>query len=276
MKKPLIGLCMLLLPGFAHAAERIVSIGGSLTEIVHAIGAKDLLVGSDTTSYYPPAAEKLPKVGYQRSLSAEGILSLDPDLLIMSDESGPPAVLKQLETAGVGFLINKAGRSLDDVKHNIETIAKALDYTDQGRALIESIDATHRELQQVIADNPEPKNVLFIMQISGGAPLVAGTNTAADSMIRLSGASNVVTAYEGYKPLTPESLIALKPDVIIMTDQGLAQAGGKESVLRSPGIAITPAGRNGHIVAMDSLKILGFGPRSAAAALELNRQISAL
>lgn len=276
MKKPLIGLCMLLLPGFAHAAERIVSIGGSLTEIVYAIGAKDLLVGSDTTSYYPPAAEKLPKVGYQRSLSAEGILSLDPDLLIMSDESGPPAVLKQLETAGVGFLINKAGRSLDDVKHNIETIAKALDYTDQGRALIESIDATHRELQQVIADNPEPKNVLFIMQISGGAPLVAGTNTAADSMIRLSGASNVVTAYEGYKPLTPESLIALKPDVIIMTDQGLAQAGGKESVLRSPGIAITPAGRNGHIVAMDSLKILGFGPRSAAAALELNRQISAL
>lgn len=276
MKKSLIGICMLLLPGFAHAAERIVSIGGSLTEIVYAIGAKDLLVGSDTTSYYPPAAEKLPKVGYQRSLSAEGILSLDPDLLIMSDESGPPSVLKQLETAGVGFLINKAGRSLDDVKHNIETIAKALDYTDQGRALIESIDATHRELQQVIADNPEPKNVLFIMQISGGAPLVAGTNTAADSMIRLSGASNVVTAYEGYKPLTPESLIALKPDVIIMTDQGLAQAGGKESVLRSPGIAITPAGRNGHIVAMDSLKILGFGPRSAAAALELNRQISAL
>lgn len=276
MRKLLFLLILLSLSTASYSAERIVSVGGSLTEIVYALGAEKLLVGSDTTSYYPPAAEALPKVGYQRALSAEGILSLNPDLLILSDESGPPAVLKQLETAGVDFLINKAGRSLDDVKDNIQNIAKALNLSDQGKALIQSIEATYQELQQTIRDKPNSKNVMFIMQIAGGAPLVAGTNTAADSMIHLSGANNVVTDYEGYKPLTPESLIVLKPEVIIMTDQGLEQAGGEKSVLKSPGIAITPAAQKGNIISMDSLKILGFGPRSVDAALELNQQISRL
>lgn len=276
MKRLTLWLILLSFPVTGFSAERIVSVGGSLTEIVYALGAEELLVGSDTTSYYPPAAEDLPKVGYQRSLSAEGILSLNPDLLILSEESGPPTVLKQLESAGVSFLVNKAGRSLDDVKTNIQSIAHALDRADKGEELIQSIDNTYQELQQTILDNPESKKVMFIMQIAGGAPLVAGTNTAADSMIRLSGATNVVSDYEGYKPLTPESLIVLKPEVIIMTDQGLEQAGGIESVLKSPGIAITPAAQQGNIVSMDSLKILGFGPRSANAALELKRQISTL
>ena len=276
MKRLTLWLILLSFPVTGFSAERIVSVGGSLTEIVYALGAEELLVGSDTTSYYPPAAEDLPKVGYQRSLSAEGILSLNPDLLILSEESGPPTVLKQLESAGVSFLVNKAGRSLDDVKTNIQSIAHALDRADKGEELIQSIDNTYQELQQTILDNPESKKVMFIMQIAGGAPLVAATNTAADSMIRLSGATNVVSDYEGYKPLTPESLIVLKPEVIIMTDQGLEQAGGIESVLKSPGIAITPAAQQGNIVSMDSLKILGFGPRSANTALGLKRQISTL
>ncbi len=267
---------ILLTPLSSHAAERVISVGGSLTEIVYAIGADTLLVGSDTTSYYPAAANSLPKVGYQRALSAEGILSLNPDLLILSEESGPPAILKQLQSAGVPFLINKAGRSLDDVKHNIRNIAKALNHEDNGATLIASIENTHKVLQQTISDNPESKSVMFIMQLSGGAPMVAGRNTAADSIISLSGANNVVTDYDGYKPLSPESMVVLKPEIILMTSQGLEQIGGKDSLLKSPGIAITPAAQKGNIIAIDSLKILGFGPRAVEAALELNQKIQEL
>ena len=97
---------------FADTPKRVVSVGGALTETVYALGAGELLVGSDTTSYYPEAAANSPKVGYQRALSAEGILSLSPDLVIMTDEAGPPPVLAQLNSAGVNMLTLNAGRSL--------------------------------------------------------------------------------------------------------------------------------------------------------------------
>ena len=92
------GLILFSLSSYAEIPKRVITIGGSLTEIVYALDSQALLVGSDTTSYYPEAAEELPKVGYQRTLSAEGILSLDPDLVIVTEEAGPPAVLKQLQS----------------------------------------------------------------------------------------------------------------------------------------------------------------------------------
>lgn len=255
----------------AHAEpQRVISIGGALTEIIYGLHAEALLVGNDTTSYYPPEAQALPKVGYQRALSAEGILSLSPDLVIVTEEAGPPPVLKQLEAAGVSLLSVRASRSLEDVQTNIETIGKVLNREEEAQQLITSLKESSYALKQATADMPG-KRVMFILQHGGGAPMVAGTNTAANSIISLSGAQNVVQNYEGYKPLTPEAATLLKPDVILVTNQGLEQAGGKESFLSLPGVALTPAAKQGHIIAMDSLLILGFGPRTAEAALELNQ-----
>jgi iron complex transport system substrate-binding protein len=265
--------CLLLicaLPGQAEEPKHIITIGGALTEIVFALEAQDLLVGNDTTSYYPLEAEKLPKVGYQRALSAEGILSLNPDLVILTDEAGPPTVLQQLKSANVKLLQLKAGRSLDDVKRNIEAIAKALHRETKAEALIQKINTANKELVDLTSNISSPKKAMFILQHGGGAPMVAGGNTAADSIITLSGARNVVTDFDGYKPLTPEAAVVLKPDIILITKQGLEQAGGKEALLKMPGISLTPAGKKGHIIAMDSLLMLGFGPRTVEAASELN------
>ncbi len=260
----------------AAAPVRVVTIGGALTETIYALGAEQLLVGNDTTSYYPAAADKLPKVGYQRTLSAEGILSLSPDLVILTDDAGPPAVIKQLSHAGVELLKVPAGRDFSDVKTTIVRIANALDYTANSTALIAELEAEVTALDASIAEQVEKKHVLFALQHSGGAPLVAGANTSADSMIRLSGADNVVSAYSGYKPLTPEALIALQPDVILVTSQGLQQTGGVEQLLKIPGLAFTPAARSGHVIAMDALLLLGFGPRSAEAARQLNQRYQKL
>lgn len=268
---PISLLLFLALSAQAGTPERIVTVGGALTETVYALGAKDLIVGSDTTSYYPPMAEKLPKVGYQRTLSAEGILSLDPDLVILTEEAGPPPVLRQLESAEIEILTLKAGRSLGDVKTNIQKIATVLNRKETGAALIQKIDAESKQLTDSIADAKYKKRVIFILQHGGGAPLVAGKGTAADSIIALSGAINVVEDYEGYKPLSPEAAVALKPEVILITNQGLEQAGGKESLLNVPGISLTPAGKHGHVIAMDALLILGFGPRAAQAASALSK-----
>ena len=253
----------------AAAPERVITIG-------YGLEAQDALVGNDTTSYYPPEADRLPKVGYQRALSAEGILSLDPDLVILTEEAGPPKVLEQLKFADVTLLVLKAGRSLEDVKDSILKIAEALDRKPAGHRLVREIDTQTEQLARTTARMKARKRVMFILGISGGAPRVAGRDTAANSIITLSGASNVVQNYEGYKPLTPEAAVALEPDVILITHRALEQAGGRESVLKVPGVALTPAAEKGHIIAMDSLLLLGFGPRTVQAALQLNQTYEGL
>lgn len=270
------GLVLLALPAAAEAPRRVVSIGGALTEIVYALEAQEVLVGNDTTSYYPPAAERLPKVGYQRALSAEGIVSLSPDLVMLTEEAGPPAVLAQLQAANIPVLQLRAGRSLTDVRDAIRVIAGALKKDRAGSALIDAIDRQTAELAEVTARHPTDKRVLFILQHGGGAPMAGGRETAADSIIRLSGAQNAVTEYTGYKPLTPEAAAALQPDVILTTARGLAQAGGKDALLAAPGLSLTPAARTGSLIVMDALLLLGFGPRTVQAAATLHEAYQGL
>ena len=274
------GLTLLLLfimqPVAGETGKRLITIGGALTEIVYQLEKEALLVGSDTTSYYPAAAEQLPKVGYQRTLSAEGILSLNPDLIIYTDEAGPPAVLEQLKMTDVGLLKLKAGRSFADVIDNIKTMAETLDATARGQALIRELMAKKQGLDRAIAAADSAKKVMFILQHRGNTPLVAGKKTAADSIITLSGADNAVSDYEGYRPLTPEAAITQAPDIILITRQTLEHTGGQANLLKAPGLALTPAGIRGHVIAMDALLMIGFGPRIVDAALELHERYSEL
>ncbi|MBO0333272.1 ABC transporter substrate-binding protein [Sneathiella sp. CAU 1612] len=275
MIRIIVFLCLFIsTAAHADAPKRIVSIGGALTETIYALDAGDLVVGSDTTSYYPPAAASAPKVGYMRALSAEGILSLSPDLVILSEESGPPTVLEQLKSAGVTMLVLEAGRTIGDVKKNIKILAETLEKQGEGESLISEIDGTVSKLQEAIAAQESSKSVMFILQHSGGAPMVAGSKTAADSIIKLAGAENAVTGYDGYKPLSPEAATSLAPDILLVTTQGLEQSGGEAALLAAPGVSLTPAAKNGHVVAMDALLLLGFGPRTAEAALELNGRLN--
>jgi len=256
----------------AETSKRVVSVGGALTEIVYKLDAGDLLVGSDTTSYFPAEAANLPKVGYQRTLSAEGILSLTPDLVIVTEEAGPSAVFAQLKTAGVELLQLKAGRSLSDIQENIQIIGVALGKSDKSRELAAELEAATAELKKAALNQGTKKRIMFILQHSGGAPMVAGMDTAASSVIELSGAENAVGEYSGYKPLSPEAAIVIAPDIILVTTQGLEQVGGKDSLLKIPGINLTPAAKQGKVIAMDALLLLGFGPRTADAAIELNQR----
>lgn len=260
----------------ADMPKRIVTIGGALTEIIYALEEESRLVGNDTTSYYPNQAELLPKVGYQRTLSAEGILSLNPDLVIMTEEAGPPTVISQIKSAGVVVLEIKAGRSIDDIKKSINLIAKALHRENKAKILIIKLDKDYERLNTIKRNIKTNKKVMFILQQGAGAPMVAGTETAADSIIKLSGAKNVVIGYQGYKPLTPEAAVILKPDVILITKQSLEQIGGKKALLKSPGLSLTQAAIKGNVIALDSLLMLGFGPRTIDAAIELSKAYESL
>jgi iron complex transport system substrate-binding protein len=120
----------------------------------------------------------------------------------------------------------------------------------------------------------DPPKVLFVFAHGAGTWNVAGVGTAADEMIRLAGGRNAATGYAGYRPLTAEAVVAAQPDVILTGSGGLAGRGGQEGLLKVPGVGSTPAGRDRRVVAMDELYLLGFGPRTAEAVRELNRELS--
>lgn len=268
MKKYLL-ICLFLWPVQVFSATRIVSVGGAITEIIYALQAEAALVGCDTTSYYPEMAKTLPQIGYQRALSIEGILSLNPDLVIATEEAGPPHIFKQLETANIEVLKVKASRSIEDIKQAINLIAKKLNKEEAAKSLLLKIESEEQELQNMINKNPLHLKALFLMQHGGGALMAAGAGTAADHILSLAGLENVVVAYQGYKTISPEAMIQLQPDVIFVTHQTLEQIGGKEALYKIPGIALTPAAKKDFVMAMDALLMLGFGPRTLEAVQEM-------
>lgn len=259
------------LPATAQTVDtsRLVVAGGALTEIVYLLGAEDRIVAVDTTSLYPAAVDDLPKVGYLRALSAEGVLSLRPTAVLATDDAGPPAVIDQIESAGVPVVVVPDEPTIDGIALKVEQVAETLGLAGEGQALIEGIERDMAALAAETAATAERPGVMFLLGLGRGAPLAAGEGTAADAIIALAGGRNVLTGFEGYKPLSVEAAVAAAPDVILMMSQTVEEAGGPEAVLALDQLRLTPAAREGRLVAMDGLLLLGFGPRTPEAARTL-------
>lgn len=249
----------------AEAPQRIVSLGGGVTELVYALGSGGAVVGVDASSRYPAEVSSLATLGYHRSIGAEGVLSLSPDLVIATTDAGPPATLDQLEAAGIALVVLDAAPGVDGLSHRVTALSALLDVPDAGEELLAGV---HAALSGVVVD--DPPRVMFIYARGGGTLSVSGTGTAAAAMIGLSGGHNAVDAYEGYRPLTAEGALLAAPDVLLLTEGGLQSLGGREGLLSQPGIAMTPAGQHGRIVILEDLYLLGFGPRTGEAARELS------
>ncbi len=251
-------------------ATRIISLGGPVTEIIYALGAEQGVVAIDISSTYPPAAQKLPKVGYQRTLSAENILALRPTMVLASSEAGPPTAITQIKAAGVPITIIPTEHSVEGAKAKIRAVASALNHTAEGERLCTALDSSMAQANKLRGGQSTTPSVLFIYARGAGAVQASGTGTAADAMIALGGGKNAISGYDGYKPLTPEAAVAARPDLVLMTTSGLQSVGGIDGLLRTaPGLAETPAGRNRRIVALDDELLLGFGPRLGDATLQL-------
>jgi iron complex transport system substrate-binding protein len=254
------------------ASRRIVSVGGALTETLFALDAQAELVGVDTTSFYPEAARALPNVGYARALSAEGVLSLRPTLLLATEEAGPPAVLRQLQAARVPLQVLDSDHRFEGMVERCSRVAVLVGRDAAGRVLAERLRSDWQAAQLRVAalrQGPPPR-VLFVLSHGMGQVRVAGDDTGAAAVIHYAGARNALAGgFSGYKPLTPEAVIAAAPDVILSTEQGLAAAAGIDGLLRLPGLAQTPAGQARRVLAFDALLLLGFGPRLPQAVVAL-------
>lgn len=255
-------------PARAQDEPRVVAVGGSITEIIYALGMEHVLVARDTTSSWPSDVEALPDVGYMRALSPEGVLSVRPTLIIAEEGAGPPEAIEVLADAEIEFVTVPESYDAEGVRQKIIAVAEVLGVRDDGIALADDIEAQLAAATQAITG--EAPRVMFILSMQGGRIMASGTGTAAAGIIELSGGENAVTAFEGYRPLTDEAVLSAAPDIILMMDRGGDHSAGNADLFAHPALGLTPAAEADQVVRINGLLLLGFGPRTPEAVARLS------
>ncbi len=255
-----------------ESIDRIVSLSGDITEIIFTLGMGDSVVGVDISATYPAEKTKaLPSVGYQRRLNAEGILSLDPTLVIGNEFAGPPEALAQVRAAGVPIALTASPPTLESPAQKIIFVARALGIPQRGYELAGQVEAEIARARAEASTLPRQPRVLFLYLRGTDVQQVAGANTAIDAMITAAGGINAATeaGIVNYAPLSAEVVIAAQPDIILVLTKGLESVGGIDGLLSIPGLADTPAGQQRRVVDFDDLYLNGMGPRTGQALADL-------
>ncbi|MGS6583281.1 heme/hemin ABC transporter substrate-binding protein [Vibrio diabolicus] len=254
------------------SSERVVSAGSAVTELLLELDAKDSLVAIDVTSQLPKGME-LPKVGYHRRLSAEGLLALRPTKVIGSDEMGPKTALNQLKAAGVDVEIVNTDANVEGLYQRIDQIANLMNRQAKAEDLKQDVKA---QVQALSANQPaqaQKKKVLFLLIHEGRPANVAGSETTPDAIIQLAGGRNpAADQLSSYKPLSTEAMVEMQPDVILVSGRSYETLGGADAILKAmPLLAATPAGMNKNIITIDGHALVGgLGLKSLAEAERLN------
>ncbi|MGE0337556.1 MAG: hemin ABC transporter substrate-binding protein [Gammaproteobacteria bacterium] len=250
--------------GAVHAdPPRVVTVGGAVTEIVYALGAGAQVVAVDQTSVHPMEATRLPNIGYLRNLSAEPVLALQPDLVLLSAEAGPPDAVAKIRASGIPVVSVPSAHNAAGVLAKVHTLAAALQMSNAGDALARDLDTAFAAVREMTDGLAAPR-VLCLMSLGGGGLSVAGRDTAADAFIALAGGRNVFDRHHGYRALSPEILVDAAPDFILVTARSVAASGGVPALLETPAMRASGLTTT-KLIVIDDAAALGFGPRLPAA-----------
>ena len=249
-------------------STKIVSLNGALSEVIAAIGLEKNIVGTDVTSSYPESLKAKPKVGHNKNINAEGVMALQPDLVVGLKKEVTPALAAQFKAAGVKLLLLDQEYSIEGTKTLIHTLADSLHQSAKGDSLVKILNADFAKVPAASKQVRKPK-VLFIYARGTGTMMVGGTGTQVAKAIELAGGRNAITEFADYKPLTAEALVKANPDVILLFSSGLQSLGGAEGLVKVQGVKETNAGKNKKIIEMDGELLSSFGPRLGIAIKEL-------
>jgi len=250
-------------------AMRIVSLGGTLTEIVYDLGEEKQLVAVDVTSTYPEAASALTNLGHVSGIAAESILGSNPTHVIGFKDEIKPELVNQLKNAKIEVVLFDHDYSIAGAKKTILEVAKWLDKKEAGQKLADQIDADVKALVKL----KSAPAVLFVYARGAGAMMVAGDDTQMEKIIEIAGGKNAVGGFNEFKPLTPEAVIAANPDLLLMFESGSQSLNGEAGMLEIPGLKMTTAGKKKQFLSMDGLLLSGFGPRVGKALITLNKKL---
>ena len=260
----------------AKDTKRVVIAGGSITEIFYLLGIDDRIVALDITSNYPEEAKELPSVGYVRMLSAEGLLSMNPTIILGENDMGPPTVIQQVRETGVELRIIPEEKSVQGIIEKIRCVAETMGVSSLAEELInheftEKYTAIKQNQDKILKENI---SAMVIYSMQGTSPIVCGTGESGDAFLKLIGAENAFSGFEGWKPASAESILANDPDYIIVTSRLLKRFSSIEELRNHPSLSQTTAAQIDNIIAKDGMAMMGFGPRTVDCALEVSKIIS--
>lgn len=246
--------------------SRIVSIGTAVTETIFALDAAENVIAVDESSVYPEQTADILKVSFTRNLSAEGILSTSPTVILASGAAGPESTIRQIRGAGIPLLRVTADETVEGAFERVEQLGTVLNKEKRADEIIAGMKKDLSRAESARNELHDIPVVLFIYARGPNSLMVAGNKTSAKTVIELAGGKNAFSDFEGYKPLTAEAVVAVNPDIILMMDSGLQSVGGAANV---PGVNLTNAAINERIYSMEGSYLLGFGPRMGQAVLDL-------
>jgi iron complex transport system substrate-binding protein len=251
--------------------SRIIPLNGDIAEIIASLNLSKNVVGADRSATLPPDYQKLPSIGYQRTLSAEGIISLNPTVIIGNENAGPPEVIEQIRAVGVPVVLLKASSTMEDIPAKIKQVAAALGVPNRGEELAA---ATQKDIEAAIAKGATAKTqprVAFLYVRGATVQVIMGEGSGADSLIKAANGRDVGVdaGIKGNKPITPEALVAAQPEVFLLLTAGLESVGGIDGLLKIPGVAQTPAGQNRRVIALDDQYLLGFNSQAGKSLMDL-------
>lgn len=238
----------LLLLGFlfsspSFASERLVVLTPDVASVVAALGAGADVVGRDRSSRFPEIAHA-PEVGFHRSLNLEPIARLRPTLVLGSAQAQPASLWTQFKQLSIRAEQISTREDGQDFAASVRKIGQIL----KREAAAEKIAQSWEKAMQ-----PRAKNGLRYLFTYDGH-LVAGKNTAADTLIRIAGGSNIAT-HEGFKPLNKEAWLRAMPDVVVLAAHQGAATGGVEGLMARPELQHTPAVKNKRVYALPAERL---------------------
>ena len=257
----LLPLALLATSAVHSESSRLLSAGSSMTELVFALGAQEQLVAVDSTSALPKGST-LARLGYHRQLSAEGMLSIQPTLVIGSDEMGPASALNLVRQAGIQVETLPEAMTIEQLQSNIIRLGELLNRQPQAEALQQEVAERAQQLvtnAPVTSKSAAGKKTIFLLLGDGNSAQIAGSNTLADAMIRLAGGTNpAIASIDGYKPVAMEALVAMAPDVILISRRHLVEEAGADSLFQQfPLLRHTPAADANAIVPINGKALIG-------------------
>jgi iron complex transport system substrate-binding protein len=252
---------------------KIITAGGTVSEIVYELGFGDNIIATDITSTYPSSLQSLPSIGYRNQIKAEGILALGPDILLAEEGYLSADVVSQLKATGIEIRFFAKPKAVDDTYIIIDEIAGFLKVKEKGDLLSKKVADDLKNLNAFLLDNNDRPSMAFVMARGQEMVFVAGEETFAESLMKLSGIESKGKGFKDFVPLTPEALVSMNPDYLLFFESGLQSIGGMDGVKNIRGIENTTAFKQNQILAFDGQYLSGFGPRVGKAALELAKAV---
>ncbi|XOV78326.1 MAG: hemin ABC transporter substrate-binding protein [Aestuariibacter sp.] len=251
--------------------NRLITAGGSITEVVYALGKGDQIVATDSTSMYPEPASRLPKIGYFRQIGTESILSFSPTHLIGAAATGPQGMLEQLTEIGVTVHILGEDKSLPGLQALILQVGQLLNTESKARQLITNIQSDVEQLQETAKNTIQHHNVTALYVLSSGdrGLTVAGSNTVPQALFDALGIHNAAEPLDGYKVMDNEAIVAANPDIIFLASHRFPADTNHNQICQHPALVATNAARTCNVHTLDSSKSLGLSPRFPEAMEEI-------